>query len=354
MSTSASTSTKPKKDKSKKSKPNAIAESTPLDSGKNEGVDLNWAFKPPPGAKLIATNEDNGEFDWDAVKNNDDIELWAIRVPDNVKPKHLEGLSLDLSAKTLTTSTKGKRVTSRIGALKRKHTSYDIWSLGDEDTNNEAGSSSIVNVGGEELRSLTCLLPRKSKNGKLYTAPKPISRHLIISAHPPEPTPSETAPSTTTTTGSATKYKNPPRQKYPSELLTHRFMPYGSLIDPHHVFHTEDEGEGEGEGESKEPESQDAPMMEVDSNVQLPTPAPPTTDTSKKSKMKKEKAAAKGKGKDEQLKGDADANMEEDSSKPESVPKVEKEKKGKKRKGEDQEEAGGSTKKPKKAKMSSR
>lgn len=47
-----------------------------------------------------------------------------------------------------------------VGTLNRKHVSYDIWSLGDN-----TGEQS---VGGEEIRGISCLLPRKKKNGKLY------------------------------------------------------------------------------------------------------------------------------------------------------------------------------------------
>ncbi|KXN83230.1 hypothetical protein AN958_01681 [Leucoagaricus sp. SymC.cos] len=242
MSTTASTSTstKHKKGKSKKSRTTPIEPST--DSGKNEGVDLNWAYQPPPGAKPITTVEDNGEFDWDAVKEDDDVEVWVMRVPDNVKPKHLEGLSLDLSE--LSSSKKGKQKTSRIGTFKRKHISYDVWSLGDEDANDNAVEASHPHiVGGEEIKSLSCLLPRKSKKGKLYPVSKPIARHLIVSAQPPEPSTTENASTDLTT------YKNPPRHKYPPELLKHRFMPYGSLVDPNYISQAV-------------AQQQDAPMME--------------------------------------------------------------------------------------------
>lgn len=58
----------------------------------------------------------------------------------------------------------------------------------------------------------------------MRTAPKPITRHLVLSAPPALPTPaspSESNPSP------ATLYQNPPRQAYPPELLKHRFKPYG-------------------------------------------------------------------------------------------------------------------------------
>lgn len=53
--------------------------------GKNEGVDPNWAYKPPAGVSLLENPEGGGEFDWDTIENDDDLELWLIRVPDSVR-----------------------------------------------------------------------------------------------------------------------------------------------------------------------------------------------------------------------------------------------------------------------------
>ena len=54
------------------------------------------------------------------------------------------------------------------------------------------------------------------------TAPKPIKRHVVITAPPAQPD----APKTEE--GEAPVYKNEPRQNYPVEMLTHRFLPVGS------------------------------------------------------------------------------------------------------------------------------
>lgn len=48
-------------------------------------------------------------------------------------------------------------------------------------------------------------------------APKPIARHILISAQPVAPTSSD-----------ASTLKSEPRESYPMDVLTHRFMPYGS------------------------------------------------------------------------------------------------------------------------------
>jgi len=44
----------------------------------------NWDFTPPAGSTLLEENPDLGDFDWDAVKNNEDLELWLVRLPDSV------------------------------------------------------------------------------------------------------------------------------------------------------------------------------------------------------------------------------------------------------------------------------
>ncbi len=55
-------------------------------------------------------------------------------------------------------------------------------------------------------------------------APKPIARRLVISARPTIPTPPQSTPGST-----PVLHQNPARPRHPKELLTHRFMPLGSL-----------------------------------------------------------------------------------------------------------------------------
>lgn len=67
-----------------------------------------------------------------------------------VKLKYLENTKIELAV-----SSKSEKV----GTLNRKHANYDIWSVGNDDEQP---------VGGEEIKALACLLPRKTKKGKLY------------------------------------------------------------------------------------------------------------------------------------------------------------------------------------------
>ena len=60
-------------------------------------------------------------------------------------------------------------------------------------------------------------------------APKPFTHHLLLSAQSVLPTPCTDA--TQASTSSGLPYQNPPRQAYPTEVLKHQFMPYGSLVN---------------------------------------------------------------------------------------------------------------------------
>ncbi|KAF9009580.1 hypothetical protein BDQ17DRAFT_1235514 [Cyathus striatus] len=277
------------------SKTKAKAKATPkskttTDPAKSAKYEESKAYVPPPDMELQSDVVDAGEFDWDTINGDKDTELWLIRVPQSVKPKHLAGTPIHPSLASKTT---------RIGTLNRKHATFDIWNVGDEDDKETP-------VGGEEIKSLHCLLPRKSKKGLLYPAPKPITRHILVSAQTVEPThdAEKTGPQT---------YQNPPRPSYAKELLKHKFMPIGSLV---------------GGGEVEE-------VMDVDFEV-----PPPSPKKEKKDKKEKEKEVM-----------DVDFEAPPPSPKKEKKEK-EKEKevmsKGKKRKGED----GGEATPAKKAKKS--
>ena len=147
----------------------------PVDArhGKNEGTHPRWKYEPPADAILVDHDVDAGGFDWDAVKDNDDVELWLMRIPEGVrgvyrditfasvahigplakvKPKFLENVRIEQPS-----SSKSQR----LGIMERKYATYDIWSMGPEDKEDHP-------VGGEEITGLSCLLPRRRKNGRVF------------------------------------------------------------------------------------------------------------------------------------------------------------------------------------------
>ncbi|GJE88020.1 DNA-directed RNA polymerase I subunit RPA34.5-domain-containing protein [Phanerochaete sordida] len=193
------------KDKSKKKSAQPTVVHTP--HGKNEGTNAEWAYQPPAGT-VVFDGELDEDFDWDSVKDDEDLELWVVRVPEGVKPKHLQNLKLDAPS---------ANKTARIGSLERKAGSYDVWSLGDEP--NEA-------VAADEMRTLQPLLPRKKKGTKFYAASDLPVRRVVLSARPPQPSleeSDENSDDRSWATG-----QNPPRPAYPKEMLKHRFLPIGA------------------------------------------------------------------------------------------------------------------------------
>lgn len=53
--------------------------------GRNEAPDKD-AYKPPEGAVLMQHKVEHSDFDWDVVRDDDNLELWLVRVPDGVSP----------------------------------------------------------------------------------------------------------------------------------------------------------------------------------------------------------------------------------------------------------------------------
>ncbi|KAK0474837.1 DNA-directed RNA polymerase I subunit RPA34.5-domain-containing protein [Armillaria novae-zelandiae] len=185
----------------KKSKAKGTTQVQVDEHGKNEGTDPDWAYQPPDGT-VLQENPDSGEFDWDSQNDDDELELWLIRVPEKMKTKYLENVTIEMPQGSLS---------ANVGKISRKSHSYDIWSVGEGDDRP---------TGGDEVGSLECFLPRKSKKDDMYLAPRSITRRLVISETAVLPTAAENQ--------GEEPYRNPPRPSYPKELLKHSFKPYGS------------------------------------------------------------------------------------------------------------------------------
>lgn len=180
---------------------------------------------------IIESGDYYGDFDYDAVKADDGVELWLIRAPSTLKARNLRDLEINSS----------HRAGGLVGDLMRKGTAYDVWALdpvgtsggasasasasGDQDgfggmiSSSSPSTAQVAGVGAEELNGLSVLLPCKRKGGKLYRAQKPITRHLVVSARPAKPARPEVVD------------EAPKREAYPDEVLTHRFRPYGDPGD---------------------------------------------------------------------------------------------------------------------------
>lgn len=83
----AGKSKKSKKNKEKgKLKDNPPVQATASVEGhaKNEGHDPNWAYKPPDGMVVLDMPQVDDDFDWDSLNNDENKELWIVRVPEGV------------------------------------------------------------------------------------------------------------------------------------------------------------------------------------------------------------------------------------------------------------------------------
>lgn len=165
------------KDKDKGKQKTQTLSNTYVDDTDDEEPQAEAALVPP-GAIPLSDLLDAKEFDYDELKDNDDLELCIIRIPDGVclfalsnhtilssvlklwksqvKPKNLDNLNLTLPPSASTSS-------MRVGTLSKKNAAYDIWSVRDE------ASDETTVAGGDEVLGLSCLVPRKKKGGKLFT-----------------------------------------------------------------------------------------------------------------------------------------------------------------------------------------
>ncbi|KAK1225538.1 hypothetical protein PQX77_011519 [Marasmius sp. AFHP31] len=170
-----------------------------------EEQDPNWAYAPPSTFKLVKDVHDSEDWDWEAINENKGLELWLIRVPEGVQPKHLKDISIQLPSSSASSS--------KVGEISRKRGNYDIHEYRDDAINH----SKL----GEEIKNMTCVLPTRNKKGEMRLAPRPIARRLVVSAQEVTATPPEE-------TDPTLERQNPKRFSYPKDLLKHKFMPYGS------------------------------------------------------------------------------------------------------------------------------
>ncbi|KAI9301279.1 DNA-directed RNA polymerase I, subunit RPA34.5 [Cunninghamella echinulata] len=105
-------------------------------------------------------------YDIENIENDDDKEIWLIRVPQQVEKKSLDSLSFKYP------KTAGKPLSKLLINEKDTFTLYKV----PEGKDLEAD----VGISGQEMLGFNCLLPSKNKQGKLVFAPKKISNYLIL------------------------------------------------------------------------------------------------------------------------------------------------------------------------------
>ncbi|KAH8921388.1 hypothetical protein BT69DRAFT_334100 [Atractiella rhizophila] len=96
-----------------------------------------------------------GGIDWDNVEDDSDIELWAIRLPPKVKPKHLSNLELSVPLDPSSSSS------SPIATFKASKTDWNL-------------------VSSHQAHEMNQLVPLLPKGDGLSIPSKKISRHLSV------------------------------------------------------------------------------------------------------------------------------------------------------------------------------
>ncbi|KAJ3757784.1 hypothetical protein EV360DRAFT_45336 [Lentinula raphanica] len=243
----------PSKKPTAKKPPKKKIKSTRTVEANDDDHDPTWAFDPPAGMSLLEFGELGGVnegWDWDTFERDPRLELWVVRVPKGVNPKHLEHAVINLPGPSSTHPNQPNHRTTKVGVLNRKQERYDIWNLGSSSSLSsnddmiggvEVGRVDSDGGGGEEMRGFTCLLPKKNKSknknkrGEFYIAPRPIARHLLVTGQPAQPArPSTTNDPSSSSTIPTIPTQNPPRFAYPPELLKHRYVAFGSTpVTPH-------------------------------------------------------------------------------------------------------------------------
>ncbi|GAA5957937.1 hypothetical protein JCM21900_005561 [Sporobolomyces salmonicolor] len=144
-------------------------------------------YTPPAGLKAVKDSGKRSMLDWDELNDDQELELWAVRVPAGLKAKHLDKVTIQLPSGIPTPL-------QPVAAFSASKSDYNAFlSTGAaakasnkrrrDDAEDVAGEGA---QGGNEMQSLVPLVPRRSQGNKLYQAPRAISRTLLITrALPP-------------------------------------------------------------------------------------------------------------------------------------------------------------------------
>ncbi|CAO3698804.1 hypothetical protein G6F70_004127 [Rhizopus microsporus] len=111
------------------------------------------------------------------ILQDDDKELWLIRIPDNISEKDLEQLKLKVPTAT---------TTSKLAKLEKDNSKYALYKVPTDNFSSSGSSSSSnsidddkaqndVGISGQEMLSFDCLVPSREDN-----VDKPFEHCLIL------------------------------------------------------------------------------------------------------------------------------------------------------------------------------
>lgn len=213
-------------------------------------------MQPYPMPATIASSE----WEWNNLASRSGVELWAIRVPRDLKVSKLAGLQFATpggsSDHVATLSTSRQNYTlhdasahhgsvrdtvqnpslrptltddkllevdpAAVGKGKRTRTGEASTAETREAIQDELGDAR--SGGGEEMHALKVMLPDAKRGGKYYVAPKSISRHLVLKAsYEKMAAANEDAAASPAETTSTTA-----RRPQPLDKLKYRNIPFGA------------------------------------------------------------------------------------------------------------------------------
>ncbi|GAA5978399.1 hypothetical protein JCM5350_001152 [Sporobolomyces pararoseus] len=140
-------------------------------------------YTPPFGFKLARDSGNKSEIDWDAINADQDLQLWAVRVPAGLKAKHLDKMTIQLPDSSIQTPL---QPVATFTASKTEYNAYlSTPSTSSESKRKHNEKESNDEVEKTEMDDMLPLLPKKSAGNKLFQAPRPISKTLTIRRAPP-------------------------------------------------------------------------------------------------------------------------------------------------------------------------
>ncbi|KAA1068467.1 hypothetical protein PGT21_024430 [Puccinia graminis f. sp. tritici] len=157
------------------------SDSSTVTTNKKRGVQVPPGYQPiPPSSNATASSI--------SALNTQEIDsgdLWVVRLPKGVKPKHLAGLQLDLSS--VNTSNLSHGGSKRVGEIKVGDIEYDIFAECIPVIKNKQKSTRLnsleLSPETNEISQLNPLLPNQRKNPQetqVLLAPQRISMSIFF------------------------------------------------------------------------------------------------------------------------------------------------------------------------------
>ncbi|RUO96837.1 hypothetical protein BC936DRAFT_141384 [Jimgerdemannia flammicorona] len=169
-------------------------------------MDEHSSYQPPRDFFLSSTKS-KSVFDVEDLQD-DDKELWLIRVPTELSIKDLEGLKLQVPDPTIPHTP--------LGNLRKGSSRFNVYRVIEDALAANENGGDMRGMGGQEMKGLRCLVPSVKKEGKLCFAP--IAQHMTINQVVQLPDASSIAE----------EIRNKPvvKREHPAGLKM-RFRPYG-------------------------------------------------------------------------------------------------------------------------------